>query len=354
MSDLLVARGVRVAIVLPVTLLLLVGFLHLGPASLLGVFAVTGLLIMGDFRGPPMPRALTYVLVSLGGAVMLALGALAGQTEATAVLGSAVAGFCVLLTGVYRGQFGRAGIPLLLPFLSEAANPAALNTLSVSLLAWTVGSTVSTVGALLILPHYEKDTHHPRFATACDTYADLIPELWPVVTPRADAAYANFAESMARLEHHWRGDRSRPGRIVARERGFIAILDYLHQLQSLCAVRIQTGGDLPTSDVQLPQSMADTARSAGTSLASGRPAVHLSGLVEVRGRQWDHMSHEFADAVTGRDTSEAQGVAARNFLLRVASMLTVGLGVQAEAAVGGRPRSELLKVGVVSMPEWSS
>ena len=354
MSDLLVARGVRVAIVLPVTLLLLVGVLHLGPASLLGVFAVTGLLIIGDFRGPPLPRAVTFLLVGAVGAVMLVLGALAGQTEVTAVVGSAVAGFLVLLTGVYRGQFGRAGIPLLLPFLSEAANPAAMQTLSVSLLAWAVGSTVSTAGALLILPHYDKDTRHPRFAAACDAYADTIPELWPVVTPDAEAAYSRFAQAMIRLDRHWQGDRSRPGHIVARERGFISILDYLHQLQSLCTTRIQTGSELPASDARLPRSMVDTARSVAASLASGRPEVHMTGLVEVRGRQWEHINHEFSDAVSGRDTSGAQSVAARNFLLRVASMLTVGLGVQTEAALGGNPRSELLKVGAVSLPEWRS
>lgn len=354
MSDLLIARGVRVAIVLPLTLLLLVGVLDLGPASLLGVFAVTGLLIIGDFRGPPFPRAVTFLLVSAGGAVMLVMGAFAGRTEATAVIGSAVAGFAVLLTGVYRGQFGRAGIPLLLPFLSEAANPAALESLSVSLVAWTVGCLVATAGALLILPRYDKDTHHPRFAAACAAYGDLIPELWPTVTPGADAAYGRFAQKMAQLDHHWRGDRSRPGRVVARERGFISILDYLHQLQTLCATRVQTGGDLPPSDSQLPQAMISTARSAATSLSSGRPDVHLTDLVAVREDQWEHLRHEFAEAVAERDMAEAHGVAARNFLLRIASLLTVGLGVQTEAAVGGRPRSELLRVGTVSLPEWQS
>lgn len=354
MTDPLVARGIRVAVVLPVVLLVLDVVLKLGPASLLGVFAVSGLLIIGDFRGPPIPRAITLLSVSLGGAVMLAFGAVLGTNEVAALVGAALVGFVVLLGGVYRGQFGRAGIPLLLPFLSEAANPAAMQTLPVALLAWCVGCLIASAGALLILPGYERDLEHPHFAAAAGAFADLVPELWPIVTPRADAAYSRFAAAMADLDQHWQGDRSRPSRVLARDRAFISVLDYLHQIQVLCVTRIQTGATTAPTDAQLPVAIAATARSVAVSMAQGHPEVTVGGLVEERGRQWDHLGSEFTDAVSSRDPQWARDVASRNFLLRITSMLTVGLGVQSEVALGGRGRTELLKVGAIAMPQWRS
>ncbi|MFN8126010.1 MAG: FUSC family protein [Candidatus Nanopelagicales bacterium] len=352
MSDPFVSRGIRVAVVLPVILIVLDQILHLGAASLLGVFAVSGLLIIGDFRGPPIPRAVTLLVVSVGGAVMLVLGALAGTHEVTAVVGAAIAGFVLLLAGVYRGQFGRAGIPLLLPFLSEAANPAALATLPVALEAWLVGCLIASVGALVILPGYERDIEHPRFAAACAAFADAVPALWPRVTDDADAAYGRFATATAELDEKWQGNRSRPSGILTRDRAFISVLDYLHQIQTLCVTRIQTGKGTPASDPDLPLAVSATARSVAESMASGRPQVTLSGLVDVRGRQWDDMGAEFASAVETRDAEAAREVASRNFLLRVASLLTVGLGVQTEVALGGRPRTELLNSGAIPIPEW--
>ena len=354
MSDPLVARGIRVAIVLPVVLLVLDAVLHLGAASLLGVFAVSGLLIIGDFKGPPVSRALTFFAVSCGGAVMLAFGAVVGAHEVTAVVGAAVVGFVVLLAGVYRGQFGRAGIPLLLPFLSEAANPAALQTLPVALEAWSVGCLIASVGALVILPGYVRDQEHPHFAAAASTFAELVPQLWPVVSPQADDAYSRFAAAMADLDERWQGDRSRPSGILSRDRAFIAVLDYLHQLQALCVTRIQTGAATAPTDGRLPVAVAATAQSVAASMAAGRPEVTLSGLVDVRGRQWEDIGGEFTDAVSHRDPELARGVASRNFLLRITSMLTVGLGVQSEVALGGPGRTELLRVGAVAMPEWRS
>lgn len=354
MSDPLLARGIRVAIVLPVVLLVLDKVLHLGPASLLGVFAVTGLLIMGDFGGPPLQRAVTFLAVSLGGCLMLVLGALAGLHEVTAVLGSAIAGFVLLLAGVYRGQFGKAGIPLLLPFLSEAANPLALETVRVSLVAWAVGCLIATAGALVILPGYVRDEQHPHFAATCRAFADAVPALWPRVTSDADAAYAKFAAAAAALDEHWTGDRNRPSGILVRDRAFISILDYLHQLQALCVTRIQTGPGQHPTNAELPRAVAATARSVADSMASGRPQVALFGLIDVRGQQWDHMTDEFAAAVETKDPEQAREVASHNFLLRIVSLLTVGLGVQGEIALGGRPRTQLLKAGAVPMPEWRS
>lgn len=340
------------AVVLPVVLLVLGVGLNLGSASLLGVFAVTGLLIIGDFRGPPLPRAVTLLVVSLGGAVMLVFGAYLGTNEVAALVGAAVVGFIVLLGGVYRGQFGRAGIPLLLPFLSEAANPAAIPTLSVSLQAWCVGCLISSVGALVILPDYGRDLEHPHFAAAAGAFADLVPQLWPVVTPAADVSYSRFAAAMAALDDRWQGDRSRPSRVLARDRAFISVLDYLHQLQALCVTRIQTGAATAPTDVRLPVAIEATARSVAVSMAQGRPEITVAGLVEERGRQWDHLGVEFTDAVSSRDPHQARDVASRNFLLRITSLLTVGLGVQSEVALGGHARTELLRVGAVAMPEW--
>ncbi len=353
-SDVLVARGIRVAVVLSVTLLVLAVGLHLGPASLLGVFAVTGLLIMGDFRGPPLPRAITLVAVSLGGAVMLTLGALAGHYELTAILGSAVAGFLVLLFGVYRGQFGRAGLPLLLPFLSEAANPEALQTLGVALLAWLVGCAISSAGALLILPGYQRDTAHPFTSRACAAYANLVPQLWPSVTQDAERDYALFTDSLAALDGHWAGNRTRPSGVLARDRALLSVSDYLHRLQTLCATRIQTGVATGSTDPVLATAVTTTAQTVAQSLADGKPQVTLSNLMDVRDRQWARINDAFADAVRTRDPAKAQAVASRNFLLRMTSLFTVGLAVQTDVALGGKPPADAFGVGGVALPEWRS
>lgn len=353
-SDPLVARGIRVAVVLPVVLIVLDQVLHLGSASLLGVFAVTGLLVIGDFRGPFVPRAITLLIVSCGGAVMLTLGALVSPYETVAIVGAALAGFTLLLAGVYRGQFGRAGIPLLLPFLSEAANSDAMQTLPVSLEAWLVGCLIASAGALFILPGYVRDATHPQFAAACQAFADAIPTLWPVVTPGAQAAYANFAATTAALDTKWQGDRSRPSGVLPHDRGFISILDYLHQLQTLCVTRIQTGVGAHPTGASLPQAVQASAASVAQSLATGKAQVTLTGLVDIRGQQWDHLTDEFSAAVDTNDADRAHDVASRNFLLRVASMLTVGLGVQAEVALGRKPRTALLQAGAVALPEWRS
>ncbi|MFC0506385.1 FUSC family protein [Micromonospora costi] len=173
-----VRGAVRAALVLPG--LFAIGRYVVGDQSF-ATFAVFGgfaLLIMTDFGGTSRERLRSYLLATVCGAVLVALGTLAsGTAVAAAATMFVVAVVITLLAAVVGGHIGTARLGLLLAFVLSVTLPPATTQIPARVGGWVFAGVAATLAGLLVLPRGGPSVLNRAAVAACRAAADLVDAL---------------------------------------------------------------------------------------------------------------------------------------------------------------------------------
>src|SRR5579859_298750 len=107
-------RATRAAIVIPAAFAfakIVIGDLQVATFVSFGCFA---LLVMADFGGPRIPRALAYIGTVFAGSVLITAGTLASPIAWVGALVMLIVGFCIQFSGIFGSYVAAAQTALLL------------------------------------------------------------------------------------------------------------------------------------------------------------------------------------------------------------------------------------------------
>lgn len=180
-------RGLRVALVVPVTMAVLLQIPWVSQGALMGAFASLALLVFADFGGPLRQRFTANIVTTLAGVPLLVLGAYAGQNVWTSVAAMALVAMVIGLLGVLRGLIAAAqSVLLLATVLAITASTPAL--LGPDLVCWLVGGLAAALSAVLLWPTHSKRPIRRRVADVLDAVADASEARWIQGAPRTNSS----------------------------------------------------------------------------------------------------------------------------------------------------------------------
>src|SRR5262249_56469878 len=104
----------RVAVVQPLVFAFGLLVLHNAQMTLFAAFAVFGLLVLANFGGGPRNRLIAYLVTTLVGGVLVAIGTAASPNPWTAALMALLVVFSIEFAGVFGGYVAGSQVPLLL------------------------------------------------------------------------------------------------------------------------------------------------------------------------------------------------------------------------------------------------
>lgn len=148
-----VRSALRFAITLAITDVALVVLFGSTTAAVLGSFAVIAQLYFMDFDGDARQRAVGHTAAGLAGIVAVMLGTLAARPLWLAIIITLVVSGLLAYGRVLRGYVARASIGLQAAFFLPLMAAPALSELPSLVAAWALGSVLSILSALVLLPH---------------------------------------------------------------------------------------------------------------------------------------------------------------------------------------------------------
>src|ERR1019366_3973216 len=160
-------RAARAAVVIPATFafsLLIIRDVQFTTFAVFGCFA---LLVMANFGGNRQPRAIAYVVTTLAGAVLVALGTLVSPYAPVGAIVMLVVGFALSFAGVFGGYLVAAQTALLLAFVLSVSISAPAAAAPARIGGWMLAGIVSTLAGLFVWPWFERTGLRRRAAEAC-------------------------------------------------------------------------------------------------------------------------------------------------------------------------------------------
>ncbi|OLB91184.1 MAG: hypothetical protein AUI15_23260 [Actinobacteria bacterium 13_2_20CM_2_66_6] len=164
----------RAAVVQPLVLAFGLLVLHNTQMTLFMVFAVFGLLVFAQFQGRALDRLVAYLVTTLVGATLVAVGSLVSPNPLTAALVALLVVFVIEFAGVFGGNVVGAQFTLLMALVLSASVPAPASAIPQQVLGWLVGGSIATASALLLWPHYDRDVVRGKASAALRSLAALI------------------------------------------------------------------------------------------------------------------------------------------------------------------------------------
>ncbi len=237
-------KAVKVAVV--VTAGLAIGTLVIGnpQLSLFASFGGVALLLFADFPGNRGTRFGAYLMLTVVGAVLIALGTLASAVAWMAVLGMAVVGFLVLFAGVLSAAAAAATRASLLAFILPVTAPATAAEMPARLAGWGIAAAMAIPAAVLLWPPRDHNALRARAADACRALGRQIATRAAAATaPGAEStadADAESARAIMALRQQFRSTTFRPVGLTTGSRLLMELIDRLEWLTAVTA-RIPTG-----------------------------------------------------------------------------------------------------------------
>jgi len=134
-------RAIRVAVAVPVSILVLVNIPATTETALFGVFACLALLLFGNFAGKWKLRAAAYLTATVVGGVVVALCSLLARTLWPAMMAMAVVALFISMFAMLRGYLAAAQNVVLLAAVLALTSAEPQQTPQI-LLAWTIGGLI--------------------------------------------------------------------------------------------------------------------------------------------------------------------------------------------------------------------
>jgi uncharacterized membrane protein YccC len=319
-------RGLRVALVVPLTLLMLTQLPWISQGALFGVFSCLALLVFADFGGDLPRRATAYLATTAAGIPLVLIGAFAGQALWSSVLMMAVVAMIVGVLGVLRGPVTSAQSALLLATVITltASSP---DLVLPDVAAWVVGGLIATVAATLLWPARSGRPIRRHIADTLDAVADAVSARWGPDADRGALVRArqHLNECVDTLHSIYDGDLARPSGLTSSERALAELVDEISRLRYM-----QKWEDLAEhwdSRLREPAEQLAEVAIAGLSSCSGRlrgEAGHLSPrpLMQARQQNLTDVSDWLDEGVDPARASAKRQQIDDMFPLRITNLVT--------------------------------
>ncbi len=305
------------------------------------VFGCFSLLVISDFGGYRVPRALAYLTATLTGAVLVAAGTLASSSAWSAALAMFAVGFIVAFSRVFGGYAAAATTGLLFSFVVAVTIPAPAAAIPQRVGGWAMAGLVSTVASVALWPRLERVGMHRETARALVAIADLVQAVGSAARPgelermKADASQAVMAARRGFIDM-----AQRPTAGARRDRALAELLIELDRILEIIerpfnAERPAVRPGIPETD-ELVAAVVAALRSSAAVFRSGQPP-DLGAIDAARQRHRSALDRWASEQLrAGRPVEEVLGGLDADDTLRVVSYLALLLGRNAVAAAGGR------------------
>lgn len=352
-GGLVLRRAIRVTLVMPT--MFAVGMLVFDEpsAGLFGSFGAFALLALADFGGSAKDRTRAYLVLSVAGAGLIALGTAASENVLVGAVLIAVVAFALTLASVFGGYVATGGPAALLVFVVAIMVPSPVSGLGAREAGWALACVTSIVVASVVWPVHERLQLRLLAADVATGLASLVGTARP-----ADADVEDLRQRLATLRARYGSSGSRPAGPTQRDQALVRLFDQLQR-----AVSFSTRLPLPAPWPDVPAGSAagrgsgqatgggpggevdDPALAAAVERTFQRTAAVLRGTVEpavgaelepLRVQHRASLEAWFADALrAGRPPDTVAERLARTFGIRVLSHTALSCEHDAVLAVGG-------------------
>jgi uncharacterized membrane protein YccC len=339
-------RAARTALVMPAVFAFAVLVLRDPQITIFVAFGCFALMVLADFGGTRRPRAVAYVVTTLIGAMLVAMGTLLSPTVGLAAAAMFAVAFCVQFATVFGGYAAAAQPALLLSFVLAASIPASPASIPERLAGWLIAGAVSTLAGVFLWPRFEQVHLRKRAAEVLRLLAALL------AAHRAGAASDQLATSrqsaraaFQRLRQEYSGTAKRPAGPTRRDRAFVELLAELERalefLDGPFGRNLSAPHPSRAEGDELGSEVVRTLARSGDVLTGGPPPDLLT-LEQARAADrraldgWAattlHSGGSPEKVLEGLDTDHA---------LRVMSYLALAMGTNAMLSAGHNPEAEL-------------
>ncbi|MEI8082509.1 MAG: hypothetical protein WCI74_11760 [Actinomycetes bacterium] len=341
-GKLLLRRGLRIAIVLPLAFALVQVVWDMPNGSLFASFAVMGLLGFADFGGPNRDRFLAYVITGSVGVVVVATGSVAAFSTVSAVAFAVVVAWGFTYAGVLRGYVGAASSAIIMPMAIALTSPPSLAAIPDRLIGWATGTAFATAGALLLWPVYRRSVLRTKIAAALRAEADAVCALWTPQTGApgsdADQAVETVSAAFDAVRSEFDGRFARPGEATARDRSLIMALDEMLRLRSLIRWARNAGTAARTdSDLALARTTSDMLAQCADALESTADPPLPSVMNAAREQHWKGVEQTADVCLAAGDAELTEESASASFKVRLAALQCQMIANDIRGAVGAAP-----------------
>ncbi len=189
-------RAIRTAVVATLVFAFLLEVADSPEAATFGSFGAFSMLAFADFGGRAWPRARAYLLLTVIGAALVALGTVLSTHPWQAAAVMVLVAVVIRFTGFLGGAFAAAVSPSILAYVLGATVPAPASAVPERLGGWVLAGATATVAALALLPRREHLVVNEAAARSCDALADAVHDV-PSDSPVAGRA--QVAEALGEL-----------------------------------------------------------------------------------------------------------------------------------------------------------
>lgn len=343
-------RAARAAIVIPLVFAFAELVLRQPQSLVFVVFGCFSLLVISDFGGLRRPRAIAYLVATVVGAVLVALGTLASSSPWLAAAVMLVVGFVISFSRVLGGYAAAANVGMLLAFVIAVTLPGSADVIPARVGGWVLAGLVSTLAAVSLWPGFERVVVHHLAAKALPAIADLVDGmqkqrgkgdlLQEIARLKVDAARSGYA-TMAKRPFG-------PGR---RERAFAQLLVELDRIVEVVERPFNKHEPALRSGLvetdQLVNSVTSSLRSSAEVLTGGSPP-DLDSIDSAREQHRVARDRWAAEQLrTGRPAEQVLDALDFEDTIRVVSYLAFSLSGNAITASGTTPDANDTAVDVL-------
>ena len=334
-------RATRAAIVIPFAFAF-TALVVRDPQSLIFViFGCFSLLVISDFGGLRRQRAVAYLMSTIVGGALVALGTLASSSTLSAVALMFVVGFAISFSRVFGGYVAAANMGLLLSFVIAVTITAPAGAIPQRVGGWAFAGLVSTVAAVTLWPRLERVTMYHQTAKALLAVADVIEGIG---NGAGEAALENLQNQASQAVQGARQGfidmAKRPTAPARHDRAFAELLIEVERILEMIERPFNTNRStvrpgIPETD-QLIAMVVVALRSSAAVLKGGAPPdLHSIQLARDQHRAaLDRWAAEQLRA--GRPAEEVLDGLDFDDTLRVVSYVAFLLGGNAVIAAGAR------------------
>lgn len=326
----------RAAVMQPLVFSLGLLVLRNAQMTLFAAFAVFGLLVLANFGGRPLNRLLAYLVTTLAGGALVAVGSIASPIPWTAALTALLVVFGIEFVGVFGGYVAGSRVPLLMAFVLAASVPAPASAVPERMLGWLMGGFAATASALVLWPRYELDVLRKAASAALRSLAMLIATTR--VNPASTEQRQSAAKALVELRTAYRQTAHRAGGPTRRDRALAQLVTELERVRYFAVAPADepVGANPCLAEGNLLASAVVSVFNGSAEVLQGGPIPDLHSLEQARTAHRKALdAWAAAQLRSGASVESVLDGLDYDHRLRVLSYLGLAIGANA-AIVAGR------------------
>lgn len=333
-------RGIRAAIALPLALATTLYLLDDTQGVLFAIFGTVGLLVNADFAGTTVQRLGSYLLTGAAGAVAVIVGWAASFNTLLAFVTTLLVAFALSFLNLMRGAIAVGTPAVLLIFVVAVSLESTPSNLGPYLLGWLVAVSISTVTALLVLPHDRRAGLRSALAEAFEAAARGAQQAWQQPSTASTGAFADYGAAVERLDAQYGGQPFRTAGLTTKDQALTLLVDHANSLRLLLEDPQHTdGADVPM-DVPERADLVDAVVAALRDLATAARAPHHlpsgRGIDDARTRLTAGMERwVLARSQAGDDPQAISDDVGADHLMRICALVVEQMVELARLVNGG-------------------